>query len=185
MRFTPTEIEGVVVVDLDRIEDDRGFFARSWCREEFRAQGLEFEVVQENVGFSPRAGTLRGMHFQLEPYGEAKVVRCTRGAAFDVAVDLRSAETGYRWFGVELSWENGRMLHVPKGCAHGYLTLQDDTELVYLTSHAYVASAARGIRYDDPAVGVTWPTPVGLVSEKDRSWPLLSESNASGEGGTS
>lgn len=175
MRFEHTEIEGVTVVEIDEIEDDRGFFARSWCSDEFAEHGLGASFVQENVAHNPRRGTLRGMHFQHAPHAEAKLVRCTSGAVWDVALDLRpGSATSGRSVGIELSAENHRSLYVPEGCAHGYLTLADDAEVRYLTSHAYVPAAADGVRYDDPAFGITWPAGVVLVSERDASWPLVS-----------
>jgi dTDP-4-dehydrorhamnose 3,5-epimerase len=174
MRFTDTGLEGVTLVELDEIADDRGFFARAWCIDEFREHGLDVAWVQENVGFSPRAGTLRGLHLQRAPHGEAKLVRCTRGAIWDVAVDLRPASPTYRSsHGAELSADNRAMLFVPEGFAHGYLTLTDDTEVRYLTSHRYARESATGVRYDDPALGLSWPRAVILISVADASWPLL------------
>jgi dTDP-4-dehydrorhamnose 3,5-epimerase len=175
VRFERTAIEGVTVVEIDEIEDDRGFFARSWCRDEFAEQGLGASFVQENVAHNLRRGTLRGMHFQQAPHAEVKLVRCTSGAVWDVALDLRpGSPTNGRSVGVELNAENHRSLYVPEGCAHGYLTLTDHAELRYLTSHAYVPAAADGVRHDDPAFGIAWPAEVVLVSERDASWPLVS-----------
>ena len=174
MNFVPTALPGVFVVEPQKLVDERGFFARTWCREALESRGLNPAVAQANVGFSPRRGTLRGLHYQAEPYAEAKLVRCTRGAVHDVAVDLRpDSETFLGWVGLTLSADTHRMLYVPEGCAHGYLTLTDDAEVSYQTSHPYVREAASGRRYDDPALGIEWPIAVAVISEQDRSWPLL------------
>lgn len=176
MIFVPTPLEGAFVVDLKRVEDDRGFFARSFCRDEFRAHGLNPEVSQCNVSFNQRRGTLRGMHFQADPHAEDKLVRCTRGAIWDVIIDLRADSRGYRkWFGVELSAASRRALYVPKGFAHGFQTLADDTEVLYMMSEAYHPGSARGVRWDDPAFGIDWPVASTGMSDKDRSYPLLSD----------
>jgi dTDP-4-dehydrorhamnose 3,5-epimerase len=174
MRFRPTGIAGVVVVELEPIHDERGFFARAWCAEEFSEHGIEATFVQENVASNPRPGTLRGLHFQHAPYEEAKLVRCTRGAIFDVALDVRAGSPTFRqWVGEPLSAENGRLLYIPEGCAHGYLTLEADTEVRYLTTFRYVPEAADGVNFADPAFGIAWPAEITLVSERDASWPLL------------
>lgn len=176
MRFLKTKIDGVVVVDVDRITDDRGFFARAWCRGEFADQGLTAEWVQANVGRSTRAGALRGMHYQRAPYAEVKLVRCTKGAVYDVALDLRPSSPTYRaWVAVTLDADGHRMLYIPQGCAHGYQTLADDSEIAYLTSRPYVRDAAAGVRYDDPAFGIQWPAAVSVMSEQDANWPLIQE----------
>jgi dTDP-4-dehydrorhamnose 3,5-epimerase len=181
MRFTPTTVDDVHIVDIDRIRDERGFFARAWCTNEFGQQGLNARIAQANIGYSERRGTLRGMHFQVPPHEEAKLVRCTRGAVFDVVVDLRrDSETYLQWVGVELTADNARMLYVPPGCAHGYLTLTDGTELFYQTSEFYERAAARGVRYDDPAFGIDWPVEIRVISEQDRSWPLIEELEGKG-----
>jgi len=146
---------------------------RAWCAREFAEQGINFAPVQANMGFSLRKGTLRGMHYQIEPALEAKLVRCTRGSMFDVVLDLRHESPNYsKWFGVELSAENGRMLYLPEGCAHGYQTLEDNTEMHYMASTVYTPSAARGARFDDPAFQIQWPLAVTAISEQDRSWPF-------------
>jgi dTDP-4-dehydrorhamnose 3,5-epimerase len=177
--FTPTSVVGAVVIDSILREDDRGHFSRSWCMKEFADAGIEFVPVQANTGFSLRKGTLRGMHFQVAPALEAKLVRCTRGALFDVVVDLRhDSSSRHKWFGVELSADNNRMLYVPEGCAHGYQTLQDSTDLYYMTSQYFAPSAAHGVRYDDQAFGIEWPLMPIAVSEQDRNWPLLGEGNS-------
>jgi len=172
MRFTETSVPGLYVVELDRIEDERGFFARTWCENEFGRLGLVAKVVQANVGFSKKRGTLRGMHYQVSPHEEVKLVRCTRGAVFDVAIDLRSSSPTYRhWFGVELNEDNQTMLYIPSGFAHGYQTLVGNSELYYQSSQFFVAESARGVRFDEAAFGIRWPLEVEVISEKDRNWP--------------
>ena len=172
MIFTPTELPDVVVVDLEQREDERGFFARAWCAREFAEAGLSTELVQCNLSFNEQRGTLRGMHFQRAPHAEAKLVRCTRGAIYDVAVDLRpGSPTHGRWVGVELTAENRRALYVPEGCAHGYQTLADGTETFYQVSEWYTPQAEGGVRWDDPAFGIEWPLPDPVLSPKDASWP--------------
>ncbi len=161
---------------MDRVEDERGFFARAWCGREFADAGLDSEIAQVSISFNRRAGTVRGLHFQAGPRAEGKVVRCTRGAIFDVAVDLRTdSATHGRWFGIELSADNRQGLFIPKGCAHGFQSLADDTEVLYLISEYYDPDAGRGVRYDDPRIGVRWPLEVTMVSEKDRRLPSLME----------
>ncbi|MFO1393242.1 MAG: dTDP-4-dehydrorhamnose 3,5-epimerase [Steroidobacteraceae bacterium] len=172
MIFTACAIQGAYIIDLQRREDERGFFARQWCDTELAQRGLVGRIRQVNTGFSRSSGTVRGMHFQRPPHQEVKVVRCVRGAVFDVAVDLRSDSGTYgRWMSVELSAENGRSLYIPEGCAHGYQTLVDDTELVYSTSQPYAADSAGGVRFDDRAFGIVWPRRVTIISEADRNWP--------------
>lgn len=174
MIFKETTLPGAYVIEQQRINDHRGFFARAWCKREFQQQGLKAELVQSNVGFSVRKGTLRGLHFQKSPYAEVKVVRCTRGAIFDVIVDLRPESTSYKhWFGVELNEENGRMVYVPEGFATGYITLLDETEINYHTSEYFNEEAASGVRYDDPGFGIEWPLAVAVISDQDRHWPLM------------
>jgi dTDP-4-dehydrorhamnose 3,5-epimerase len=174
MRFTETDIVGAMTIDPSPHQDDRGRFMRAWCAKEFAEHGIHFAPVQANMGFSIRKGTTRGMHFQAEPALEAKLVRCTRGAIFDVVLDLRPASASYgKWFGTELSAENGRMLYLPESCGHGYQTLQEDTEMHYMASAYYTPSAARGVRIDDPAFGIQWPLAVAAISEQDRNWPLV------------
>lgn len=173
LTFVPTRIEGVVRVQLDPIRDDRGFFARAWCEDEFAAAGLATTWVQANLGHNPAMGTLRGMHYQREPHPETKLVRCTRGRILDVAVDMRADSPTFRqWVSAELTAELGEMLFIGPGCAHGYLTLEPETDLFYQTSTRYARESATGVRYDDPAFGIDWGLPVVLVSEADRSWPL-------------
>ena len=168
MRATKTEIEGAWVLHLEPHADDRGFFARSFCREEFAALGINPDVVQCNVSFNERAGTLRGMHYQLAPSAEAKLVRCTSGGIYDAIVDLRPDSPSYRkWIAVELTAENRDALFVPEGCAHGFQTLADRTEVFYQMSEFYAPEAARGFRYDDPQFGIEWPLEVACISDKD------------------
>jgi dTDP-4-dehydrorhamnose 3,5-epimerase len=176
VKFTTTDIPGVAIVDLELRSDDRGFFARTFCREEFVAAGLEPLVEQCNMSFNHKAGTLRGMHMQVAPAPEAKLVRCTRGAIVDIIVDMRDdSPTRLQHVSVELTADNRRALYVPPYFAHGYQTLEDDTEVVYQVSGAYVPGTEVGLRYDDPALGLTWPVPVAVISEKDTAWPLLSQ----------
>lgn len=178
LRFTPTSVVGAVLVNPILREDDRGHFSRAWCVKEFAEQGIEFVPVQANTGSSFRKGTLRGLHFQVKPALEAKLVRCTKGALFDVVVDLRSHSPSYRkWYGVELGAEKYQMLYVPEGCAHGYQTLEDNTDLYYMTSQFFTPSAARGVRFDDLAFGIKWPLLPTAISEQDRNWPLFSETS--------
>ncbi len=166
-----------MVIDPSPHLDDRGRFMRAWCIREFADNGLEFVPVQANMGFSRCKGTLRGMHFQAAPGLEAKLVRCTKGAMYDVVLDLRPASATYgKSYGVELTPENGRMLFLPEGCAHGYQTLVDDTEMYYMASAFYTPEAAGGVRFDDPAFQIEWPLPPTVVSEQDRNWPLMSQS---------
>lgn len=174
MIFTPTGLAGAVVVDLELKQDDRGFFARTFCRQEFADAGLEPLVEQCNLSFNHRAGTLRGMHFQVAPATEAKLVRCTAGAVLDQVVDVREDSPTYlQSFSVELSADNRRALYVPPMFAHGYQTLVDGAEVSYQVSEAYTPGTERGLRHDDPALGLSWPLPVQVLSDKDASWPLL------------
>lgn len=172
MKFIETDLAGAFVVDLEPVRDERGFFARSWCHDEFAARGLSTAIAQCSVSFNALRHTLRGLHFQAAPHEEAKIVRCTQGAIYDVIVDLRPHSPTYLcWFGIELSAANRRMLYVPKGAAHGFLTLQDATEVCYQISERYVAESARGVRWNDPRFGVEWPTAPEVISERDRSYP--------------
>ena len=173
MHFTETKIGGAWVVDPEPREDDRGRFMRAWCAREFAAQGLRFVPVQANMAYSRLAGTIRGLHYQRPPAEEAKLVRCTRGSVFDVVIDLRPGSPSLRsWHAVELSARNGRMLYVPEGCAHGCQSLEDGSEIHYLTSAFYAPDLASGARFDDPAFGIAWPLPVSAISSQDRSWPV-------------
>src|SRR6266849_2398575 len=171
--FTETGIAGAWVIDPNPHEDERGRFMRVWFAREFAAHGLSFIPVQANMGFSVRKGTLRGMHFQESPALEAKLVRCTKGAIFDVVLDLRSGSPSYgKWYAAELSAENGRMLYLPEVCAHGYQTLEDVTEMHDMASEYSTPRAPRGVRFDDPAFGIQWPLDAAVVSEQDLAWPL-------------
>ncbi len=172
MKFVETPLAGAFVIELDLLEDERGHFARTFDAQEFERHGLDPAVVQCNTSFNARAGTLRGMHYQADPDGEAKLVRCTRGGIYDVAVDLRAASDTYcKWFGAELTHDNARMLYIPVGFGHGFQTLVDDTEVHYQMSHHYVPDQGRGVRFDDPAFGIEWPLPTQIVSERDRQYP--------------
>jgi dTDP-4-dehydrorhamnose 3,5-epimerase len=172
MIFRETALSGAYVVDLQRLEDERGFFARAWCGKEFEEHGLLRRVSQVNIGFSLKRGTIRGLHLQARPHAEAKLVRCTRGGIYDVIVDLRPDSVTFRqWVAVELTAENRRMLYVPEGFAQGYQTLTDDAEMYYQTTESYAPAAARGVRYDDPGFAIEWPLPVTVVSDADRNWP--------------
>ena len=174
MIFTPTSLPGTFVIELERREDDRGFFARSFCQHEFAERGLNPRIAQCNVSFNAKRGTLRGMHFQAPPHAEAKVVRCTQGSVWDVVLDLRpQSPTFKRWHGVELSAANRQALYIPEGVAHGFQTLTDDSELLYLMSEFYEPGAARGVRWDDPAFKIAWPVADARISERDRSFPLF------------
>jgi dTDP-4-dehydrorhamnose 3,5-epimerase len=177
VKFVETELPGAYVIELAPHADERGFFARAWCESELADQGLETRVVQANVSYNPKRGTLRGMHFQRPPHAEVKIVRCTRGAVYDVIVDLRVDSPTYRrWTGVELTAENRRALYVPRGFAHGFQTLVDDTELYYQVSDSYAPEAEGGVRWDDPAFAIRWPLPEDpILSPKDRSWPDFEE----------
>ncbi len=175
MRFLDTGLAGAVIVEPDLLEDERGFFARVWSRDEFERRGLNAAVAQCNISHNRRSGTLRGMHYQVAPYEEAKLVRCTAGAIYDVIIDLRrDSQTFTRHFGIELTSENRRLLYVPEGFAHGFVTLQDDTEVFYQMSQFYAPDHARGVRWDDPAFGIQWPVPVEVMSERDRTYPDFS-----------
>ena len=174
MIFHTTSLKDAYVIELEKRGDDRGFFARTMCREEFAAHGLDTDYVQQNTSFSARKGTLRGMHYQLAPHAEAKLVRCIKGALVDVIVDLRRGSPSYmKHERFELDEENRRQLYVPRGFAHAFQTVSDNTEVSYLASAAYAPSAERGLRYNDPALGIAWPLPVTVISDKDASWPLL------------
>lgn len=175
MIFRETAIEGAFIIEPDRQEDERGFFARVYCREEFESHGLNPNLVQCSLSLSKRKGTLRGMHYQVAPHEEAKLVRCTMGAIYDVILDLRhTSRTFEKWLAVELTAENRKMLYVPEGCAHGFQTLEDDTEVFYQMSEFYHPECARGVRWDDPALGIEWPAPSPIVmSERDMQAELV------------
>lgn len=174
MQFHRTDIDGAYVVDLEPRHDDRGFFARAFSVDEFAAHGLTTVIAQSNVSVTRQRGTVRGMHYQVAPTLESKFVRCTRGVMFDVAVDVRDGSPTYgRWVGVELSDENWRALYVPEGCAHGFQTLVDDVAILYDASAPYRPGEVRGLRHDDPTVGIAWPLDVTVISDQDLAWPGL------------
>jgi dTDP-4-dehydrorhamnose 3,5-epimerase len=173
MHFTETAVAGAWIVDPSPRTDDRGRFMRAWCTREFEERGIHFLPLQANMQFSHRRGTVRGLHFQVAPALEAKLVRCTRGAIFDVALDRRPESPSYgEWCSAELTAENGRMLYVPEGCAHGFQSLEDNSEVLYLTSAFYAPEACLGLRFDDAAFRIQWPLAVTSISDQDRNWPL-------------
>jgi len=175
MIFTETKLEGAYLVDLERFEDDRGFFALSWSAEEFAARGLESKLAECNVSFNRKKGTLRGMHYQTAPHGQVKLVRCTRGAIFDVIIDLRAnSRTFKQWTSAELTANNHRALYVPMDFAHGFQTLEDDSEVFYQMSTPYVPGSGRGVRWDDPAFGIEWPKAERIMIERDIQYPNFS-----------
>jgi dTDP-4-dehydrorhamnose 3,5-epimerase len=172
MIFTETRLAGAFVIDMERLSDERGFFARSWCEDEFAAHGIHMSSLQANVSSNPKRGTLRGMHYQNAPHGESKLVRCTRGAIYDVIIDLREESPTYgQWIGEELTADNFRMLFVPERFAHGFITLEDMTDVHYQMSAKYVAGAEGAIRWNDPAIAIKWPLEPTLLSTKDRNHP--------------
>jgi dTDP-4-dehydrorhamnose 3,5-epimerase len=176
MKFRECSVAGAWDIDPSPHVDERGRFMRAWCAREFADHGIDFTPLQSNMGFSVLKGTIRGLHFQAAPALEAKLVRCTRGAVFDVVLDLRPASRTYRsWYGTCLSAENGRMLYVPEGCAHGCQSTEDSTEIHYMASAVYSPGNARGVRYDDPALGIQWPLAVSSISDQDRNWPLIEQ----------
>ena len=176
MTFRETPVAGAWIVEPQRQADGRGFFARTWCATEFARHGLSPRLVQCSVSYNPRRGTLRGLHYQVAPHAEAKLVRCTRGAIYDVAVDLRPASPTFRrHVAVMLDADGRRALYVPEGCAHGFQTLTDDTEIFYQMSAAYVPEAARGVRWDDPAFAIQWPPAERIIADRDRQYPDFSD----------
>ncbi|MEP7229614.1 MAG: dTDP-4-dehydrorhamnose 3,5-epimerase [Ginsengibacter sp.] len=176
MIFNPTFIKDLFTVELDLFRDDRGFFARTFCKEEFAEAGLEVEWLQINHSYTAKKATLRGMHFQNPPYKEIKLVRCISGAVYDVAIDLRKdSSTFLEWFGTELSTENKRMIYIPGGFAHGFLTLTDNCEIIYHHSNYYTPGAEGGIKFDDPTINIIWPTAVNGISDRDKNHPYVTE----------
>jgi dTDP-4-dehydrorhamnose 3,5-epimerase len=175
MIFSETKLKGAFIVEPERLEDERGFFARSWCQREFEENGLNPRIVQCNISFNVKRSTLRGMHYQTAPFEEAKLVRCTSGAIYDVIVDIRPDSSTYkRHFGIVLSEENRKMLFIPERFGHGFLTLEDNTEVFYQMSEFYSPERARGFRWDDPAFSITWPEDIRVISERDRNYPDFS-----------
>jgi dTDP-4-dehydrorhamnose 3,5-epimerase len=172
MIFIQTKLPGVFVIEPEPLGDVRGFFARTWCQREFTVHGLNPRLVQCNISFNKALGTLRGMHYQAVPDAEAKLVRCTMGAIYDVVIDIRPESLTFRqWMAVELTADNRRMCYIPEGCAHGFQTLQDDTEVLYQMSEFYAPASARGVRWNDPAFGIQWPMEVRVIAERDRTYP--------------
>jgi dTDP-4-dehydrorhamnose 3,5-epimerase len=167
MIFHQTTLESVYIIEAEKRADDRGFFARTWCKREFQAQGLHTELAQCNVAYSKARGTLRGLHYQSAPWAEAKLIRCVKGSLYDVIVDLRPQSATFKqWLGVELTADNRKMIYVPEGCANGYLTLEDNTEMFYQVSQFYTPEYERGIRFNDPLFGIQWPADIRVISEK-------------------
>lgn len=174
MIFTETALEGVFLIDSEPVQDERGFFARTWCMQEFEAHGLVATWVQSSISVNIRIGTMRGLHYQSAPYEEVKLVRCTAGVIHDVIVDLRPTSSTYcRHVGITLSADNQRAVYIPKGCAHGFLTLEQHSEVSYCISEFHVPASARGYRWDDPTFKIDWPAPVLVISEKDQAWPAF------------
>jgi dTDP-4-dehydrorhamnose 3,5-epimerase len=172
MITTETELYNAYIIDLKKKEDERGFFTRSFCEKKLLENGISFQIAQVNISYNDDKHTLRGMHYQADPYGEAKLVRCPKGAIFDVIIDLRvGSPTFMEWTGIELTEQNLRMLYVPEGFAHGFITLEDETEVVYLMSEFYKPEAGRGVRWNDPAFAIDWPATPKVISDKDKSWP--------------
>lgn len=172
MHFSPTKLKGAFIIEPEKLEDERGFFARTWCQEEFRNQGLETNLVQCSISFNRRKGTLRGMHFQLPPHAETKLVRCTQGSLYDVIVDLRSdSETFGQWFGIELTARNRKALYIPQNFAHGFQSLEDNTEVFYQISEYYTPEFARGFRWNDPQFHIDWLEKPNVISQRDREYP--------------
>jgi dTDP-4-dehydrorhamnose 3,5-epimerase len=171
--YRPASLVDAYLLEIEPIEDERGHFARLMCSTDFAEHGLIGQFVQSSQSYNRRRGTLRGMHFQYPPQAEVKLVRCTRGAIYDVIIDLRpDSQTYLKWEGFELSIENGRALYIPEGFAHGFITLADETYVTYQISHPFTPGSAGGLRYDDPTIGIRWPEPVSVISDRDREWPL-------------
>jgi dTDP-4-dehydrorhamnose 3,5-epimerase len=171
MTFIETKLNGAYVIEIQKLEDTRGFFARTWCKNEFERHSLISHLMQANISFSKKKGTLRGMHYQIAPNQESKLVRCTKGAIYDVIIDLRPNSLTYKqWLGTELTAENYKMLYVPESFAHGFQTLENDTEVIYQVSQFYAPQSERGVRYNDPAFGIKWPVDVQVITDKDNNW---------------
>jgi len=176
MKFVETILQGAYLIVPDLLEDERGFFARTFCRREFEEKGLNPDIIQCNISFNKKKGTLRGMHYQVGPHGEVKLVRCTSGAIYDVIVDLRAESPTFRqWIAVELTAENHRMLYIPERFAHGFQTISDNTEVIYHHSVYYSPENERGLRFDDSILGITWPLPVAVISDRDQNHPLMDD----------
>lgn len=179
MKFIETFIKNVFVIELEKLEDNRGFFARTWCEKEFKEHGLNPNLSQISIALNKKKGTIRGMHFQLPPHEEAKLVRCPKGSIYDVVIDFRpSSPTFKQWVSTELTSKNHKMVYLPEGCAHGYQTLEDDTEVIYHMSVPHFSELYRGVRWNDPAFGIKWPINENIIiSDKDKSYPLFNELN--------
>ena len=176
MIFTETKLNGAFVLDIIQLEDERGFFGRAWCKREMEENGLSGNIVQSSVSFNKTRGTLRGLHFQKPPFEETKLVRCTKGAIYDVIVDLRKDSSTYlKWFGIELSEKSYKMLYIPKNFAHGFITLEDNSEVFYQMSDFYVPGSADGLRWNDPLLNINWPDQVVVISERDNNYPYIHE----------
>jgi dTDP-4-dehydrorhamnose 3,5-epimerase len=174
MVFTETKLKGAFIINLTRLEDERGFFARTFCQNEFKEHGLNIQIAQANISYNKRRGTFRGMHMQLPPYEESKLIKCARGTIYDVIVDMRvSSDTYKQWIGVELTAENHQMLYVPEGFAHGFMTLKNDTEVTYQMNQFYAPASEKGFRWNDPAFGIVWPIQPIIMAEKDKNFPLI------------
>lgn len=172
MIFTETALKGAFVIEPERLEDERGFFARTWCKREFESHGLGTQWAQCSISFNHKKGTLRGMHFQAAPHAESKLIRCTRGSIYDVIIDLRlDSPTCTQWIFVEMSAQSSKMIYVPEGFAHGFLTLEDDTEVFYQMSEFYAAECAGGVRWNDPTFGIVWPAEVRVINARDNNFP--------------
>jgi dTDP-4-dehydrorhamnose 3,5-epimerase len=175
LKFIPTALSGVTFIELELLKDERGFFARTYCLQEFLKNGLNPRLEQCNISYNQKKGTLRGMHFQSAPHAEAKLVRCIRGAIFDVVIDLRpESATFEQWIGIELSEKSPQMLYIPEGCAHGFQTLEDNTEVFYQMSYPFVPEAAQGVRWNDARFKIAWPSGEKIISVKDQNYPLYS-----------
>lgn len=176
MIFRETELTGAFIIELEKKEDKRGFFARAWCQEAFERMGLNVNMAQCNISFNKKRGTLRGMHYQAAPYGEAKLVRCTRGAIHDIILDLRPQSSSFgKYVAVHLSAENHKMVYLPEGCAHGFQTLEDDTEVFYQMSRRYEPEYSRGARWNDPAFAISWPIENPIILDRDSAYPDFSD----------
>lgn len=172
MKFTETKLKGAFIIEINKLEDDRGFFGRTWCKNEMKEHGLDTNICQTNISFNKVRGTLRGMHYQINPYQETKIIRCTRGAIFDVIIDLREdSPTFKQWFSIELTQDNYKMLYIPRNFAHGFITLHDNCEVAYLITQFYNPDAEAGIRWNDPMFNIKWPFEPSIISEKDKLHP--------------
>jgi dTDP-4-dehydrorhamnose 3,5-epimerase len=174
MIFTETKLKGAYLINLKRLEDERGFFARTFCQHEFKEYGLNIEIAQTNISYNKKRGTLRGMHMQLAPFKESKVIKCNQGAIYDVIVDLRkNSKTFLQWISAELTSENYQMIYVPEGFAHGFITLEDNTEVTYQMNQFYAPGSEKGFKWNDPAFDIIWPMEPVVMAERDKNFPLL------------